>query len=328
MSQADDPYKERDAAIQKELDASGAAFRRNLLSHPNPKEVKKLVEEHAEFDFGRHYAGKMEALDYDSKEYEERCTYSGESLSRFQKKESQTDPYISVAAARGDGKPGDIPFAQWGLKDQAEYLLTVILGVLVLGASSATAFSAIMSQGIPTFLEEPWLAAFLSILLPASSMALHFLADLLDDDRSRRLYIQTIFKMTGVSLAAWIGIFALNFAIGSSTVDLESLGKTDYIAILFTALQMSTEVLCGASLFLKSGFVHARYSGSTHLRNSESLMLGTVIHDRRVPHDEDRKLRNAVRGRLVQLQAMREVHKQNQVALYMSTKSRFAEFLP
>lgn len=329
MSKPEDLYKERDELMRAELRPSGLAFIRPLLTHPDIKEATKLVKEHAGQEFDRAYAAEMEAVTLDCGEWDERADASRDELHDLEQQKKATNTHIKVSMLRGGGQQEKISFRQWDLKDQLVFPLTLVLMVLVLCAGAANVYSAIMAEAQPAFLEQPFLAIFLACLLPAGSVAIHSLGDLLPSDRSRERFMRAILFLTALFLFSWAILFGFNFQIGDDAIDFESLGEdTDHIATAFTIVQLLAEMLCGTSLFLITGHIHSRYHGETTIHNPAFMTLREHISDLRPIRELDHKRRKEARGRLMQLRAMREAHITEQVALYVSMRRRFDESSP
>lgn len=329
MKQQDEPYAECDTVMAQHLRQSGELFNRSLLTHPSIKEAAKSAEGHAGDDFDKAYAGETEQLTQESDELDQRVGHSSQRILSLEKKESQTNASIKVSEMRGAGERKTIPFGHWDLKDQLVFPLALIFMFLVLGAGSANIFSAIMAQGQPIFLDNPILAIFLAFLLPGGSAAIHFLGDLLESDQSRHRYMLFILSLTAVALLAWTGLFAMNFPIGSDGLDLGSLEEnSDPTSTAFTFVQLLAELLCGSSLFLVSAHIHSRYCSDSFIRTPESLDLAMQLGERLPVHEILKNKQSRVRGRLMQLRAMRGAHINEMVALYQSMRRRFEESAP
>ena len=329
MSKPDDPYKERDDGIQQELRGFSLGFIRMLLTHPDIKEALKLVKDHAGQAFDRAYAAAMEALTLDCAEWDERADASRDELHALEQQQQATNPHITVSRLRGGEESITIPFRRWDLKDQLVFPLTLLLMVLVLCAGSANVYSAILAEAQPVFLEQPFLAMFLACLLPAGSVAIHSLGDLLPSDRSRERFMRAILLLTALFLVVWAILFGFNFQIGDNAMDFDTLGEpTDHTATAFTIVQLLAEMLCGAALFLIAGHIHRRYCGETTIPNPEFLTLRDHIADLRPIREDAHERRKASRGRMMQLRAMREAHIAEHVALYLAMRRRFDESSP
>lgn len=329
MSISDELYRERDQRIRENLRASGLLFIRTLLTHPKLKEARKRVEFHADQEFDRAYAQEIHAATLHCEEMDERIARLTQELREKESQERQTRSHLKVAEVRSSAKPQDIPYWDWTLKDKIVFLLTVLLMILVLGAGSANVFSAIMMGGQPVFLERPILAVVLSFLLPAGSAAIHVLGDLLERDRSRHRYTLVLLGMTAVTLFAWAILFAKNFQIGATDIDWNALGQeSSPEASAFTFVQLLAEMLCGSCLFLGATHIHSRYSGDGIVRNPERDYLAHERKTFQTEYDALHDRRRGLRGRLMQLRAVRQSHIAEQTALFMALRRRFDETNP
>ena len=329
MSKPNDLNKEHDETIREELQTSGMAFNRKHLTHPHVKDATKMVEEHARQDFNGAYAQEMEANKRDRELWDHQADTSRDDLHKLEEQKRATKSHLKVSVVKGTGENNRIPFWEWDLKDQLTFVLTIPLMVLVLCAGSGNVFSAIMAEADPVFLERPILAVLLACLLPAGSVALHSLGDLLESDRSRGRYTRTILWLTLLVLLAWAVLFGLTFQIGDDAIDWDELeSQPDHTVTAFTIVQILAEMLCGTSLALIAGHIHHRYHADTTIPNPEDILLGESIRDRLPGYEAIHERRKAAWGRWMQLQAMREVHAQEMVALFLSLRRRFDDLNP
>ena len=329
MSTSEEFYRERDLQIRESLRASSLLFIRALLTHPKLREARKRVESHADQEFDRAYSQEIHAVTLHSEELDERVARLTEELRDKEHQERQTKSHLKVAEVKGGARPRDIHFWDWTLKDKIVFLLTVVLMILVLGAGSANVFSAIMMGGHPVFLERPILAVALSFLLPAGSAAIHVLGDLLEHDRSRHRYTLVLLGMTALTLFAWAVFFAKNFQINTTGIDWGAMGEeSDPTASVFTFVQVLAEMLCGSCLFLGATHIHNRYSGDGIVRNPERDYLAQERQTFQAEYDAVHERRRELRGRLMQLKAMRQSHVAEQTALFLALRRRFDELNP
>jgi len=329
MRKSDEPHRERDQQIRETLRASSVQFIRTLLTHPKLRQARKWIEFHADQEFDRAYAPEIQDVALHCEEMNERIARRRKELHKKERQERHTRSYSKVAQIRSGARSQDIPYWDWTLKDRIVFLLMIILMILVLGAGSANVFSGIIMSGHPVFLEHPILAVNLSFLLPGGSAAIHVLGDLLERDRSRHRYTLALLSVTALSLFAWAVLFAKNFQISATHIDWDALGQeSSPVASAFTFVQLLAEMLCGSCLFLGATHIHSRYSGDDVVRNPERDYLAqerkTIQAECDALHDRLRGLR----GRLMQLWAMRQSHIAEQTALFLALRRRFEEVNP
>lgn len=329
MSKPDDPNKERDEGIKEELRRSGMANIRAQLSNPNIKEASKQVEAHAGQDWDRAFAPEVEPLKRDRELHDTRTKSAGEELYQLEEQKRATKSHLDVAEIKVTGENNTIPFWEWDFKDQLNFISSILFMVLVLFAGSGNVFSAIMAEAQQVFIDTPILAILLACLFPSGSLALHSLGDLLGSDRSRERYIRAILVLTILCLLVWVVLFGLTFQIGDSGINWKELeSQEDHMATVFTIVQLLAELLCGTSLGLIASHIHSRYHGNTTISNPKKILLGEQIADRLPGFEANHDLSKMAWGRWMQLQAMREVHISEQVALFIAMRRRFDDSNP
>ncbi len=327
----DDPYKKHDKEIMEELRRSDIAFQRTVLTLPNDKEAVKLVEDHAGQNFDRAYAAEREDLTLEIQELDAQANHAAERLRESERLERKTDSYLTVPEVRKTGTSSKVPFSQWDLKDR------IVLGSSLMGASfllpaaSFNVFAAVMAQGIPVFLDHPMLAVGISFLLPAGSLAIHSLGDLLQTDRARHRYMLGTLSITTVVLVAWVKLFSDNFQIGAGAVDFESLVQQSVAAFTssaFTFSQLFGELMAGASLFLILSHVLRRYTSDTTIQKPDMTRIMQENKMHRVLCETAKKRSRGPHARMAQIGAMRSCYITEQVALFLALRRRFDESNP
>jgi len=279
---------------------------RMLLSFSDVSAARKLLAQQAELSWNSFYGAEVETLQLDIDAMETSYEKSSAILLALEEKKRNTKPYIKAAVMRGESEEQQRSFSTWRLKDKIVALSSMGAAVLVLGTGAANVFSNIMSLGQVIFLEQPSLAVMLSILLPAGSVAIKFVVEQFENDRSRRRYILTLYSLTVLTLLSWTVLFALSFHGISGGLDLSSLGETDHTATAFTGVQLLAEILIGATLFQVASDVYVQYAPGTFARNPEYEEIEQSLKAHSPGHETLRQVRNETRARLVGLQAARQ----------------------
>lgn len=177
----------------------------------------------------------------------------------------------------------DIQPKDWNLYDQATALIAVLTGCLLLGLGGVNVATALLNSGIPTFIEHPYAAWMVGMLVPAVSMAVKFGYGLFDHAVNRKRYAWAVYTSAIVSGFVWVVLFALSYEGVSAEIDWGSLGQTttaDQLASLLTIVQIVTEVLAAAALFIVVANVFASYSASYVTDNPELLDAQGTHKDR------------------------------------------------
>ena len=306
----------------------GQELLRMLLSYADMAAAKKLLTQQTELNWDHVYGAEVETLELDIKAMEASYEKSTSILLALEDKKRNTKPYIKAAAVEGEASDQRRSFSSWRLKDKIVAVSSLSAAVMVLGTGSANVYSNIMSSGNVIFLEQPSLALLLSILLPAGAVAIKFVVDYFESDRSRRLYILFMYGLTVLMLLLWTVLFALSFHGVSGGLDLDALGETDHFATAFTGVQLLAEMLVGSTLFQVASDTHARYAPESYVRNPEYLEIQQALTMHGPDHEALRQERNATRSRLVALQAARQSYVNSHVIEFTSMHSRLKATSP
>lgn len=325
MNMSSDPVKSSDERKMEALRASGEKFRRMVVPDPDVKESARLVEEHAGQDFYIQFGAEMEMLQRERQPKDDRAAVALEDLEALERKRQETPSYHVVPAPKGTGEKDRWSFATWTLYDQFVFCGSLGFMVVALAAGAGNVYSAIQAEAIPVFLEHPFLAGLLSCLLPAGSVAMHAFSEFLETDRMRERYSRLMAVLTVLLLVLWAITFAQNFQIGDDSLSLESLaGPANHTSVLFTGVQLLSELFCGTTLALVCSKIHRRYSQERAIPNPEAQFLDQRIAQLKARH-EAAQLRQRAWGRLEQLNAMRAQHVTEEVAAFRAMRRRYEE---
>lgn len=303
-------------------------FIQMLVPHRDLKEAKALVKEKAEGEWIGAFGAERSQLDLDVDDVDTRCAREADALAECAKQDLATKPYVKVASAEGSATLNETTFRHWSLKDQVMAIFCLVAVVLVMGAGMTNIYTNILASGSVVFLERPWLAVMISLLLPVSCSVSKFFADMIETDRAHRRYTRTVFSLTLVVSLVWIILFAQVYEGPAATMDLEAFGETNHIAGWLTGCQLLLEALAGSALFLMLGDIHAKYAPASYGRNTEKIMLEEIMAARMPHYEAARQARNETRARLIELQAMRTTFVTDMVALYLSLRRRFEDSAP
>ncbi len=298
------------------------------LTNPDIKGAIKLVGEQAKLVWQKHRGGELEILVLTVKEIEKTYATSCDIFNALLEKLHHTKPYIKSAAAPSEGDPGPVPFSEWRGRDKGVVIFSLMSAVVVLMMGAANVYANLMGSGNPVFIEQPILAYFLSALLPASSVALKFVAEIFTSDRTRRFYVQPMYALTVMAILAWTVLFAMSFHGISGGIDLDSLGETDHTASAFTGIQLLAELLVGFVLCHVAADTYSRYAPDAYIRNPEYTKIQAELKAYKEDHDRLHVERNAKRSSLVELTASRDCFINEMAALYQSMRRRFDDSSP
>ncbi len=302
----------KDTDIAATLREIGQVFARKLVASPDTKKALKLIEEQAGLAFDQEKGGELRELESRVTETEEACNRSLKALFTLEDQKQKTRSHVKVGAAAENSTS----FRHWQTKDQSVFLLSLSLTAIILCTGAANLYANFMSSGEAVFLESPWIAVLLSVLLPCASVSLKFIGDYLESDAARSLYIRVVFVLTGIVVLAWTLLFSMNFHGVSGGFDLDSLGETSNMSTWLTWTQILAEMLCAAILFHVAWDIYGRYMPGASIPNPEIERLTSQIHKQTKQVEADRALRNDVRDRLTRLQSMRAAFINEQIASF------------
>ncbi|TDF37164.1 hypothetical protein EYS14_13470 [Alteromonadaceae bacterium M269] len=117
----------------------------------------------------------------------------------------------------------------------------------------------------PVFIEAPYKAWLLALLVPIGSLSIKFLPSSFERESSKRAYIKGLYISTALSLLIWSVAFALMFnGIGTSE-DAEA--ASDAMANFYMWIHAFAEMLATASLYMKLSQTLETYFPQTQYRN-------------------------------------------------------------
>lgn len=297
-------------------------FHRALARHPDPKEAADIAAEHAasQVDAANpEYDGlRMELPDLD-----ERYAAAKERHAKAQKTVDDTPEEIPTNAQHTNDPNTPIEPADWTKPDRMAYRLINVTVAVVLVMSAANVYVNLVASGLPVFIEQPWMAALLSGLAPAGSVTLKFIYRFFDLPRTRRRYTQIIYALTALCLLIWLTLFAINYPGIAAEPDWGSLGQPSAKGPALVFIQLLTEILAGAALFLAAQDIALKYTPEIKRANPDRV---SAVRGR----DEEARLlaelrdeRNSKHARFAQLTAERRLYIDEQVAAYLALRARY-----
>lgn len=230
-----------------------------------------------------------------------------------------------VAAAFGNGDDGtplrEIKPRDWSLQDQLEGSLVFVGGMAALVAALVTTRGNFVGSGLEVFLRDPSLPWLLAIVAPMASLAIKSMGSLFTTSRAKQRHARIVFGATLISFLGWIGLYAAQFE-GLSPVTNIFAEPNPFVGKAFSALQLSTEVLAGSSLFLRLSQIMAGYQPQSERENPEWRRLKE--EDARLlaeldQHDEDLAHKSAA---LTEIEAATEVAEFVAVLAFAHTRAR------
>lgn len=209
----------------------------------------------------------------------------------------------------------DVPFKDWNDYDRFIASLCGITTIVLLGLGAVNVVVTILGSGIPIFIEQPYLAVMLGALVPAASMAIKSGYHLFEYDTSRRLYAQGMSVLSAALILIWIVLFTLSFEGASAEIDWSTLanGETEssghgVINRLRNIVQITGEIVIGASLFLIIDRKQASYSSSYSRKNPDWVMADDRVKELEAPIAGLTQAANQQEARVTRMEAARDTY--------------------
>ena len=294
-------------------------FTTNLLAHPNIGEALGIAGEYAGVSFDHAYSAEIVALEQDQKDLDIRFKDSIAQRSYLVVRIKGTPGYKKSAPERSGTDKDTVSLSDWRVRDLigAGLALTMAGAAMVLGWSNVYAN---LMAGNPTFLERPWLAASLAMLLPIGSAGLKFVSNFIYLDTWRVRYSLFIYFLLFILLITWGVLFGMNFNGAAGEIDWTSLGEASTTATPLVYVQLLAEMVGATALYLAFEEIAARYAPDNYVLNAEHHEAVKALKAHDVEHEEIKKRRGAVTGRLKALAALREKSINEAVAQHLALR--------
>jgi hypothetical protein len=199
-----------------------------------------------------------------------------------------------------------VPFGKWQMRHQFNAVFCFVTVLTVLGTSWFSVQAMLMDSGLPIFIEQPMLAWAMATIAPGASVAIKSMASIFESVRAKKRFRFTIYVLAAASLAGWAMILPSQFEGIGGEFDL-SAEPNHLTAWAFTFLQLSTEVLAGAALFLNLEAIAAIYAPDAFKTNPVFTQL-TQRRDQIASELEALNKRETdLKGRLSELTALRDL---------------------
>lgn len=283
---------------------------RAASNHPDAEQAINIVTDWAVTSFDVRHALEIEAAKLAAEPIKVRLKEVQAELKAVRAELVNTPEWIPASQINDDRegeKPREVPFLQWQRRHQFEAVLSGAAAGTVLTTSMLTAHASLVASGIPVFIENPALPYLVGAVAPTASIAVKLMGTAFPKESARAIFRMLVHFGTAASFTGWLGLFAAKYhgLGGSLDIFAETSALGDQV---FTALQIGTEVLVGASLFLHLDRIAARYSPDYVVHNFPHQ----VLKDRETAlvAEESRLTEELApaQGRLEQLDADRKRH--------------------
>jgi len=301
-------------------------FIRKMLHYPDPKEAVKIVREQAALNFDQQQDTQCEKLKLEQLDLDTRYTASKAKLALLNEKMKNTTQFIKSCPVENHDPDQKARFSTWRTQDQIILFVLIVALIATMILGSANVYSNLMASGEPVFLESPWLAISLSLLMPVGSMALKFIANFFEYERTKKRYALFIYVLTTIALLSWVVLFSINFSGVSGGINWEALGETNHNGSYLVLSQLLSEILVASSLFLAAEDIYSKYSPETYTQNLSYTNIASALKSHEAAHEKLYKTRGNNHAVLVKQNAARQVYINECLTDFLAMRARFNTF--
>jgi hypothetical protein len=211
-----------------------------------------------------HTHGSIAASELDVNEAQKAVDKLDKKIKETEDELNKLEPsYVSTSTDKPKGKFSASRFDGWNTLDKGlAYVLIVIIPVMM-GIATVNLQSIIENSFIPVFIASPWKGWLISLIAPASALALDMLPKFFSPKIKKR-YTQGLVIVTAIVTIAWIALFSVTFdgfsvAVQSTANDLYAEVPTGQDTRLYSFIQLLAEILISSSLVAALQALFERY---------------------------------------------------------------------
>jgi uncharacterized protein YacL len=207
----------------------------------------------------------------------------------------------------------------WTRKDQIIFIIIIFFLVLALGNGMANMVANLRISD-PTYIEYPWLAILVALIVPIISMAIKFVTNFFEYDHNRKRYSTFIFLLTGISAASFLLLFGQIYT--GVAMDFESIGESHNLGSVYVLAQTLTEILAASALALAAEDIYMKYYPDSYIENPEFIQNERARKDHSAEHEKLEEKRRQVHGRITELEASRQAYINEKIIEYISLRAK------
>lgn len=302
------------------------SFVAKVANGADPEKGEALVRDQAGHLYDAEHGEALEIQAREIEQFEERCEEIDAERKEVRAQRQNTPEWDRAATkrgARGRDDDSEVPFKEWSLIDQGTFSACFSLCLIMLGAGAANIQGNLVASGLPIFTLNPLFAWLFAMLAPAAALAIHSFGHAFRTWRARNLFRLAVYSLTAICVVAWSWLFADLFH-GTGGLDLSFEGS-QLKDTLFVWLQVATEILTGASLFLIMEHIAGKYSPNWWVRSLEHVELNEREQRLEAELGEARRQLNQARGRQAVRLAERAAAINRALAEYYERLKRFGD---
>ena len=298
------------------------SFTHHMRHFSDIREGAAIVGEQAGHEFDFEFGEEVTKLELLLEEQNELYKTSSGQLAKLEQRKRDTKRWVKSAPLHSGTDNGTPKFKDWFLRDQFMVILILIMlpAAMVMGA--ANVFANLMASGTPIFIEDPWLAVSLSMLMPIGSTAIKFVTHAIHIDYWRTKYCQLIYGLTFLLFIYWGFLFSETYTGATGGLDIDALiNGSGSSSSALVRTQLFLELLVASALFLALEDIVMRYYPDMWVSNVEFYVVSQDLKTHLIEHEKLNKSRAETHGRLASLRALRELRVNQAMAAYIDMRA-------
>lgn len=297
-------------------------FAHHMRHFSDIREGAAIIGEQEGHEFDYEYGNTVTGYELIKEEQNALHKVSSDERTKLEQRKRDTKQWVKSAPQRS-GTDSETPkFKDWFLRDQFMVILILIMlpAAMIMGA--ANVFANLMASGTPIFIEDPWLAVSLSMLMPIGSTAIKFVTHAIHIDYWRTKYCQLIYGLTFLLFIYWGFLFSQTYTGAAGGLDIDALingSGSSGSALVWT--QLFLELLVASALFLALEDIVMRYYPDMWVSNVEYYVVSQALKAHLLEHEKLNKARAETHGHLASLRALRELRVNKAMATYIDMRA-------
>lgn len=182
------------------------AFARQMVHHPDREDAGVRVRRYAEACFYADKGARIEPLRRQCQQINERLKTTSVSIAELEQEHARTDQVMIKPESE------HLPFSEWKPRIQITAIVLSVGMVVSMATAIANIYSNLMASNQPVFIDAPYLALFIALVAPLTSLALKSATSFIKLDRTYLLYAQGLYIATFLVFVVWCFLFAQSFS--------------------------------------------------------------------------------------------------------------------
>jgi hypothetical protein len=229
---------------------------------PNEVEARDRVSAQASALF-EHTHGSIAASELDVNEAQKAVDKRDNKIEETAGELNKLEPSYTPTTDKPKDKLSKSKFEGWNTLDKWLACVLIVLIPTMMGIATVNLQSIIENSFIPVFIASPWKGWLISLIAPASALALDMLPKFFSPKVKKR-YTQGLVIVMAVVTVTWIALFSTTFdgfsvAVQSATNDLYAEAPVGQDTRLYSFIQLMAEILISSCLFAALQKVFERY---------------------------------------------------------------------